>query len=94
MELAGKSFEKTKNRFMASTRCQFQSQHLRPFINPLNATQKCKRIVFDQCRIMNSKMKPQMLFFENVDVCYKSDLASIAIMFKKGGVALIFNNLL
>lgn len=24
MELAGKSFEKTKNRFMASTRCQFQ----------------------------------------------------------------------
>ena len=79
MELAGngKNFEKTKTRFMASTRCQFQSQHLRTFINPLNPTQKCKRLVWDKCRIMNSKMKPQMLFFENVDVCYKPDLANV-----------------
>ena len=88
MELAGNNgsrhFEKTKNRFMASTRCQFQSQHLRTFINPLNPTQKCKRLVFDKCRLMNSKMKPQMLFFENVDVAYKPDLANVAIMFKKG----------
>ena len=33
---------------------------------------------------MNSKMRPQMLFFENVDISFRPELDKIGIMFKKG----------
>ena len=90
IELAGSrnNFDKAKNRFIASTKLQFQSQHQRNFINPLNPSQKCKRIILEKCEIMNSKMRPQMLFFENVDISYKHQLDKIGIMFKKGKIHL------
>lgn len=83
---AGRNYDKAKNRFLASTKSQFHSHHgaQRNFINPLNPSQKCKKIVLDKCRIMNSKMRPQMLFFENIDVSFKPGLEHVGIMFKKG----------
>ena len=33
---------------------------------------------------MNSKMRPQMLFFENIDISFRPELDKIGIMFKKG----------
>ena len=86
MELTGRSFEKARDRFLASTRTQFNLYHsnLRNFINPLNAGQKCKRILLDKNKLMNSKMRPQMLFFENADHGLNPELDDIAIMYKKG----------
>ena len=80
-----KSFEKARNRFAASTRNQFFGHHpYRNFVSPLNPSMKCKRILMDKCQLMNSKMRPQMLFFENADVNFSRDLADIVIMFKRG----------
>ena len=86
MELTGRNFEKARDRFLASTRTQFNLYHsnLRNFINPLNAGQKCKRILLDKNKLMNSKMRPQMLFFENADHGLNPELDDIAIMYKKG----------
>ena len=80
--LCEKNFDKAKNRFIASTKSQFQNQ--RNFINPLNPSQKCKRIILDKCGVMNSKMRPQRLFFENFDISFRPELDKIGIMFKKG----------
>ena len=80
--LSEKNFDKAKNRFIASTKSQFQNQ--RNFINPLNPSQKCKRIILDKCGVMNSKMRPQRLFFENFDISFRPELDKIGIMFKKG----------
>ncbi|CAH0604358.1 unnamed protein product [Chrysodeixis includens] len=48
-----------------------QEQHcvetLCDFVSPLNPSFVCKRIKPDACRVMDSKMRPLMLDFENVD---------------------------
>jgi phosphatidylinositol-4,5-bisphosphate 3-kinase len=87
MEVTTRSYEKAKNRFAASMRSQFYGHHpYRNFVNPLNPSQKCKRLIIDKCRLMNSKMRPQMLFFDNVDTNHlaSNDLDDIVLMFKKG----------
>ena len=82
MELTGRNFEKAKDRFLASSRAQFNG--FSNFINPLTSVIKCKRIVLDKCRLMNSKNRPQMLFFENSDHSYFPTLDPVTIMYKKG----------
>ena len=53
-------------RFAAALKNQFYGYHpYRNFVNPLNPNQKCKRILLDKCKLMNSKMRPQLLCFEN-----------------------------
>ena len=53
-------------RFAAAIKNQFYGYHpYRNFVNPLNPNQKCKRILLDKCKLMNSKMRPQCLTFEN-----------------------------
>lgn len=67
-EASTKSHEKAKVRFQASTKGQFDGHH--PYINfvsPLNPGLRCQKIKLEQCKLMNSKMRPQMLAFENVD---------------------------
>ena len=86
---AGRNYDKAKNRFLASTKSQFLHYsrdygYTRNFVNPLNPRQKCKKLLLDKCKLMNSKMRPQMLFFDNMDVNFKPDIDPIAIMFKKG----------
>ena len=54
------------SRFAAAIKSQFYGYHpYRNFVNPLNPNQKCKRILLDKCKLMNSKMRPQLLTFEN-----------------------------
>ena len=53
-------------RFIAAVKNQFNGYHpYRNFVNPLNPNQRCKRILLDKCKLMNSKMRPQLLTFEN-----------------------------
>ncbi|KAJ0180330.1 hypothetical protein K1T71_003734 [Dendrolimus kikuchii] len=42
---------------------------LHDFVSPLNPSLMCKRIKAESCRVMDSKMRPLMLDFENADPC-------------------------
>lgn len=85
VEATSRSYDKAVQRFSSSTRSQFKGSHpYRNFINPLNPSQKCRKIYLEKCRLMNSKKRPQMLYCENVDSHLSGDLEEIVIMFKKG----------
>ena len=68
-------------RFAAAVKNQFYGYHpYRNFINPLNPNQKCKRISLDKCKLMNSKMRPHLLTFENAatfnSICGIGDISA------------------
>ncbi len=68
LESLSRSFEKARNRFEVSVRVQFCGVH--PYVNlvsPLNPSLRGHRLKPEQCRLMNSKMRPQLLTFENSD---------------------------
>ena len=52
---------------MLVTRAETRQQQFGNFVNPLNPSQKCRRIRLSKCRLMNSKTRPQMLAFDNAE---------------------------
>ena len=42
------------------------------------------QIVLPKCRLMNSKMRPQMMAFDNVDGDLSRDLKDVVLIYKKG----------
>lgn len=63
--------------YLAESHCQEALSHV---ASPLNPRFKCKRIKERMCRVMDSKMRPLWLVFENADA-YGSD---ISIILKNG----------
>ncbi|XP_013190051.2 phosphatidylinositol 4,5-bisphosphate 3-kinase catalytic subunit delta isoform [Amyelois transitella] len=59
---------------------QLQQQHcvdiLKDFVSPLNPSYVCKKVRPEVCRVMDSKMRPLMVTFENVDP-YGADIRII-----------------
>ncbi len=92
------NYDKARVRFEVSTRTQMGSggrSHHHPFVDfvsPLTPWIRCGRVKLEQCRLMNSKMRPQMLAFENGDARALADeapqstghLDDVVIMYKKG----------
>ncbi|KAJ0180329.1 hypothetical protein K1T71_003733 [Dendrolimus kikuchii] len=72
--------KKEISRARAALYQHLQEQHcvsaLCEFVSPLNPSFVCKRIKTDCCRVMDSKMRPLMLDFENIDP-YGSDIRII-----------------
>ena len=88
-EAISKNCDGSKLHFETSIRHQFLGHHpYVNFINPLNPSQRCLKVKVESCRLMKSKMRPQMLAFENFDIDYKHGLGSgledIVLMYKKG----------
>ena len=58
------------------------------FVNPLKPSVRCKTLLHDGLRLMNSKMKPQILSFSNSDADYclnmGAELENVVLMFKRG----------
>ncbi len=86
LESITRSYEKARVRFELSTKAQFAGNH--PYVNfvsPLNPSIRCRRIKLEQCRLMNSKMRPQMLAFQNadLDLCV-AELEDVVVMYKRG----------
>ena len=69
------------SRFSASTRNQFGFLSDPPFVNPLDPSLRCGPARLDRCRLMSSKMRPQMLSFANAD---GDDGRDVVVMYKKG----------
>lgn len=59
------SYDKARARFEASLRFHFEGHHpYSDFVSPLNPENRCRRIKVDRCRLMRSKMRPQMITFQ------------------------------
>ncbi|XP_059078692.1 phosphatidylinositol 4,5-bisphosphate 3-kinase catalytic subunit beta isoform-like isoform X2 [Tigriopus californicus] len=88
-ESSSRHHDKAKARFQSNVKTQFDGHH--PFVNfgcPLNPGLKCESIKVESCRLMNSKMRPQMLVFKNMDANYRfglgPELEDIILIYKKG----------
>jgi len=93
LEAITRSQEKAEARFRASTRVQLSGN--RPyadFVSPLDPSVRCRRARLERCKLMNSKMRPQMLAFESAVAaptggCDKegnTGCEDVVIMYKRG----------
>ncbi len=86
LEMVSRSYDQAKIRFEKSSLAQFAGNHpFTNFVSPLNPSIRCHRIKLEQCRLMNSKMRPQMLAFQNVDLklAYEN-VEDVVLMYKRG----------
>lgn len=75
---------KDKEKARAYLQEQLEQRHIADSVsrvlNPLNPSYRCKRVKIEKCRVMDSKMKPLWIVFENDDA-YGED---IYVIFKNG----------
>ncbi len=82
------NFERAQNRFRACTNIHFSA--LQNFVSPLDPGTRCHGAKLERCRLMNSKMRPLMLAFDNADADlvssmeFETPLSDVLLMYKRG----------
>lgn len=76
----GNNKEKVKMILQEFLRKKKMNDIFNKFQNPLNPSYICKGVKVDNCKVMDSKMKPLWIVFENTILCNDD----ISIIFKNG----------
>nr|XP_022907614.1 phosphatidylinositol 4,5-bisphosphate 3-kinase catalytic subunit delta isoform [Onthophagus taurus]XP_022907621.1 phosphatidylinositol 4,5-bisphosphate 3-kinase catalytic subunit delta isoform [Onthophagus taurus] len=79
-EIVKKHSNKEKGKSALQDKLTEEHNPIHNFISPIDPKFRCKRIKVEKCRVMDSKMKPLWIVFENTD--YNAD--DIYIIFKNG----------